>query len=147
MAESSFLGGRVLKRSLPALSAPAGPEAPALKRLLLPQGELAQICDGDEGIHYLASIELRSGTVRGNHYHRVKEEYLYIISGEVLLVVQDTDTQERATVPLQAGDLAFIQTRVAHALKVLQPGVGVEFSAVRFDPADIQRVQVIEGQR
>jgi uncharacterized RmlC-like cupin family protein len=147
MVESSFLGGKVLKRSLPALSAPAGPAAPAMKRLLLPQGELAQICDGAEAFRYMATIELRSGAVRGNHYHRFKEEYMYIISGEVLLVVQDMDNQERIDVPLQLGDLVFIQTRVAHALKVMQPGVAIEFSVARFDPADIERVLLIEERR
>jgi hypothetical protein len=61
MPDSSFLNGKVLKRSLPELHLPLGPDAPVLKRLMLPQGELAQFYDAEEGIRYLAFIELRPG--------------------------------------------------------------------------------------
>src|SRR5207244_7219783 len=73
MTESTFLSGKVLRRSLPVVQPASGSGAPSLKRLLLPQGELAQFYDGEEPIRYLAYIELRPGVVRGNHYHKVKE--------------------------------------------------------------------------
>ena len=139
MAESTFLSGKVLKRSLPVLQLPLGPDAPALKRLLLPQGELAQFYDADEGIRYLAFLELLPGQVRGNHYHKVKEELVYVIRGEVLLSVADVDSKAHASVALQAGDLAVIQTGIAHALRTVEPGQAIEFSSSRFDPADIHQ--------
>lgn len=138
-AESSFLNGKVLKRSLPALPLPLGPQAPNLRRLVLPQGELAQFYDADEGIRYLAFIELLPGKIRGNHYHKVKVELVYVISGEVLLLVADTDSGGRASVPLRAGDLVTIQTGIAHALQPVKPGQAVEFSTARFDAADIHK--------
>jgi uncharacterized cupin superfamily protein len=143
MAESSFLAGKVVKRSLAVIEGTPGTGAPALKRLFLPQGELAQFYDGDEGIRYLAFIELRPGSIRGNHYHNVKKEFLYIIRGEVELVVQDIASQARAAIPLQTGDLAFIQTGIAHALRIIQPGQAIEFAAAPFDPVDIQRVTLV----
>ena len=139
MQKTTFLGGRVVKQSLPTVPGPAGPNAPARKRLLLPQGELAQLYDGDPGLRYLAALELRAGEVRGNHYHEVKEEYLYVIQGEVLLLLQDVDSQLGESVLLRPGDLAFIPTRIAHALKPAGAGLALEFSAARFDPADIYR--------
>jgi hypothetical protein len=42
-------------------------------------------------------------------------------------------------VPLQTGDLAILKPGVAHALRILKPGRAIEFSKVRFDPADIHR--------
>jgi mannose-6-phosphate isomerase-like protein (cupin superfamily) len=137
MSESTCLNGKVLKRSLPALQLPLGPDAPALKRLLLPQGELAQFYDADEGIRYMAFLELLPGQVRGNHYHKVKEELVYVIRGGVLLNIADIDTKARASVELRAGDLAVIRTGVAHALRTVEPGQAIEFSSSRFDPADI----------
>jgi mannose-6-phosphate isomerase-like protein (cupin superfamily) len=137
MSERAFLGGKVLCQSLPCVRPPIGPEVPNLKRLLLPQGELAQIYDAAEGIRYLAMIELKDGNTRGNHYHRTKEEFVYVLQGEVLLVVEDIETRAREQVPLQAGDLAFIQTHVAHALRIPRPGLALEFSKARFDAADI----------
>jgi hypothetical protein len=50
MAETEYLAGRVVKWSLPVISGRPGPDAPTLKRLLLPQGELAQVHDSEEGI-------------------------------------------------------------------------------------------------
>ena len=139
MPESTFLNGKVLRRSLPALQLPLGPDAPALKRLFLPQGELAQFYNADEGIRYMAFIELLPGQVRGNHYHKVKEELVYVIRGEVMLVVADIDSKAQASVPLRAGDLAMIRTGIAHALRPVEPGQAIEFSSARFDPADIHR--------
>jgi mannose-6-phosphate isomerase-like protein (cupin superfamily) len=137
--ETTFLNGKVLKRSLPVLQLPLGPDAPALRRLLLPQGELAQFHNAEEGIRYMAFIELLPGQVRGNHYHKIKEELVYVIRGEVSLSVADIDSQARASVPLRAGDLALIRTGIAHALRTVEPGQAIEFSVARFDPADIHR--------
>ncbi|HWX21245.1 MAG TPA: cupin domain-containing protein [Candidatus Binatia bacterium] len=142
---TTFLAGKVRQWSLPVVQAPSGADAPRLKRLLLPQGELAQFYDGEEGIRYIAMIQLRPGNPRGNHYHKVKQEFLYLMEGEVLLLVEDLETRQRASVPLHGGDLAFIPTRIAHALQVLQPGFAVEFSAARFDPADIYRMMLTVG--
>jgi mannose-6-phosphate isomerase-like protein (cupin superfamily) len=137
MAETTLLGGRVLKRSLPVFQPPLGPLAPHLKRLMLPRGELAQFYDAEEGIHYMAFIELLPGQVRGNHYHKVKEELVYVIRGEVQLAVADIQSKAQALVELRAGDLAVIRTGIAHALRTVEPGQAIEFSSARFDPADI----------
>jgi hypothetical protein len=136
MAESKYLAGKVVKWPLPVISGRPGPDAPALKRLLLPQGDLAQIHDSDEGVHYLAVLETRTGSVRGNHYHKVKAERIYVLQGELLVLVQDVETNERASVPLQTGDLLLIQTGVAHLLRTVEPGVALEFSPARFNPGD-----------
>lgn len=137
MVESAFLGGRVTRKTLPVMSPQPG--APPLKRLALPQGELAQFHDGVEAIHYMAYIELRPGALRGNHYHKIKREYVYVIGGKTELLVQDVNSADRAVVLLQAGDLAFIETGIAHTLRPRSPGQAIEFSAAPFDPTDIYR--------
>ena len=137
MAETEYLAGRVVKWSLPLIS---GRRALTLRRssaLFLPQGELAQVHDSEEGIRYLAVIEIRSGTVRGNHYHKIKEERIYVLQGELLVLVEDVETNARASVPLKTGDLLLIQTGIAHLLRTIEPGQAIEFSRARFNPADI----------
>jgi mannose-6-phosphate isomerase-like protein (cupin superfamily) len=142
MPRSSLLNGKVRRRTLPVLQLPLGPDAPDLRRLLLPQGELAQFYNADEGIRYIAFIELLPGQVRGNHYHKVKEELVYVLRGEVLLSVADVDSKAHASVWLRAGDLAVIRTGVAHALRTVEPGQAIELSTTRFDLADIHPFRV-----
>jgi|SRR5215831_11179983 len=143
MTEASFFGGRVLKWSLPEVQpGPAGDE-PILKRLMLPQGELAQLYDSEQGIRYIAHIELRAGSVRGNHYHKVKQEYVYMLSGRVSLVLEAAETTHRETCEMKQGDLALIQPGIAHALQVNQSGQAVEFSPNRFDAGDIYRLKLV----
>jgi uncharacterized cupin superfamily protein len=142
MPESTFLNGKVRTQSVPVLQLPLEPDAPALRRLLLPQGELAQFHNGGEGIRYMAFIELLPGQVRGNHYHKVKEELVYVIRGEVLLSVTDIESKASASVTLRAGDLAVIRVGIAHAFRPTEPGQAIEFSSARFDAADIQKYPV-----
>lgn len=139
ITETSFLGGKVIKKTLPQISGASRPDAPTLKRLILPQGELAQFYDSDQGIRYMAMIELHPGKVRGNHYHEVKEELVYVIEGKTELLVQDVENKADALITLEAGDLAIIQVKTAHALRPLERGRAIEFSPARFDLADIQR--------
>ena len=137
MTESTYLNSRVIKRALPVFQGRPPSNAPKMKRLFLAQGELAQIYDGAEGIRYLASVELRAGAVRGNHYHNIKDEVIYVIQGEILLVVEDILSKERASFNLCNGELAVIPVRIAHGFRTITSGQGVEWSATRFDPADI----------
>jgi quercetin dioxygenase-like cupin family protein len=140
--QSEFLGGKVRRLSLPLLEAPAPAWAPLLKRLALPQGELAQIHDGDEGMRYVAVIEFLPGVVRGNHFHKHKEEWVYLIQGEVRLTVEDTKSRARESLTLGAGDLVWIGVEIAHAFQANQAGCGIELSPARFDPQDTYRVVV-----
>jgi mannose-6-phosphate isomerase-like protein (cupin superfamily) len=144
MIESTFLNGRVIKRSLAVIQGRPAGDAPRLKRLLLAQGELAQIYDGDEGIRYLAFVELRQGAIRGNHYHEVKDEVIYVIQGEIMLVVEDIASKERASFTLQTGDLAVIPVRMAHGFRTIVSGQGVEWSTTRFDVADVVPYHLVE---
>lgn len=135
----SCFSGRVWKRALPVFDGPPAPDAPARKRLLLPQGELAQVHDSEEAIQYLAMIELREGTVRGNHFHKAKREFIYVFSGQGQLLVEDIEAKLRETVSLMGGDLVFISPGLAHTLRVIKSGQAVEFSPSRFNATDTYR--------
>ncbi len=132
-----ILSGKVRLLSLPNVALPVPPGTPLLKRLMLPQGELAQCHDGSRPIHYIACVELVPGTLRGNHFHRTKEEFVYVICGEVELHVQDIQSGALETVRLRAGDLVFIETSIAHVLKPVSVGRAIEYSEAPYDPGDV----------
>ena len=142
--QSSILGGKVLKRSLPVITPPPGAGTPVCKRLLLPQGELAQFHDSEEGFRYAAVIELRPGTLRGNHYHERKQETVYLISGEMTLVVEDVRTGTRETLTLTPGDMVTLPPGIAHAMQPTAPGYAVEISPTRFEPEDTFKRDVLQ---
>jgi hypothetical protein len=142
MQESSYLNGKVLKWCLPVIQGSPRLDAPRLKRLALPQGELAHFSDG-ENIEYIAFVELRAGGTRGNHFHQKKAEAVYVIRGEMVLIVQDTQTGQRDSLTLKTGDLAVVSTRIAHAYQTTKPGDAVEFSKARFDAADVYRFPLV----
>ena len=143
MIETNHFNGKVQKRCLPLFQGAPPADAAGPKRLLLAQGELAHFYDGEQGIRYAAFIELRTGGVRGNHWHRRKEEQIYVISGELLLVAQNGENGPRVSVSLKAGDLAIIACGVYHALKTVEPGQAIEFSSTRFDATDVQPFTLI----
>jgi len=136
MSVEFCLDGRVRKVSLPVFRSPPETDAPLLKRLLLPNGELAQFTDGAEPLRYVAAVELRAGGIRGNHYHLHKHESLYVFSGTLTLFLGDPASGARSRMALSAGDLAMIPPGIAHALQVLQPGIAIEFAPQAFNPAD-----------
>ncbi len=139
MKDTSYLGGRVIHQTLPLFTDGLAPNAPARKRLHLPQGDLIQIHDGPEPIQYIAWIELKAGGVRGNHVHRVKKEFLYLLAGAAMVKVEDPSTREPATVPLAAGDLVIIEPGIAHAIHSATAGAAIEFSPAPFDATDTLR--------
>jgi oxalate decarboxylase/phosphoglucose isomerase-like protein (cupin superfamily) len=143
VATEEHLSGRVRKWSLPVVKPGSEADGFLLKRLVLAQGELAQIYDAEEGIRYIACIELTSGSVRGNHFHKLKAEWVYLLSGHADLVVKETDSGEAAVLKLAKGDIAFIATGVAHALRVTGAGEAIEFSPARFNPEDTYKHEVV----
>lgn len=135
--EKPFLDGRVLKRSLPVFSLPIPVSAPVLKRLKLNQGELAHFWNGEESIHYIAFLELRAGTERGNHYHIHKRERIYVVSGEISVLVEDPASRRHNNFLLRTGDLGVINAGIAHVYRMTSSGQAIEFASTPFDAADV----------
>ncbi len=136
----SLWNGKVRKLSLPVFDNPAESAPTEPKRLRLAQGELAQIFTGSPGIRYLAALELRAGTLRGNHSHERKHEFVYLISGRM----EETKAPHQERFICQAGDLVEIAPGIAHAFRVLESGTGLEFSPQEFDASDVQRCRLLE---
>ena len=136
MEGKNFFGGRATVRPLLVTDQPASrPEVRA--RISSPRGEMAVLADGTTPIRHLAYLELRPGMPRGNHYHKLRHEYFYLISGELTLHLADLDSGASASVQMSTGDLAYIGPGIAHVLKPGHAGQGVEFAAEVFDLTDV----------
>ena len=71
-----------------------------------------------EQIHYSCS---KSGAVRGNHYHKLRVEWLCVTSGTGRIVLEDNFTRERKEL-IVSGDspvVVKISPNVAHAIENL----------------------------
>ena len=106
-------------------------------RLALAKGEMAVLTDTGQIIRHLAYLELRPGQRRGDHYHKLRHEYSYVISGEISLELKDLATGTKAIAQLVPGDLLFIQPGVVHAFIPTVAGHALEFSAEPFDLSDV----------
>jgi uncharacterized RmlC-like cupin family protein len=118
-----------------------------MKRLTLAQGELAQFYDGADGMRYLAAIELIPGITRGNHYHLVKEEWVYVVQGDIGIWVLDRETDQREVVNARAGDFVQLPVGIGHAVEASTPGWAVEYSSARFDPGDSYKCEAKESKK
>ncbi|MGH7967942.1 MAG: cupin domain-containing protein [Limisphaerales bacterium] len=147
MTQTSYLSGKVIKHSLAKFDPRPAADAPKLKRLMLQQGELAQVHDGEPAIRYLAYIELVNGAIRGNLFHKEKNEFLYIIRGRIELVVEDSSDGQCESMPLESGDLVFIPVPIAHAFRTVEPGHAIEFSSSAYDRADVYPFAIIKAEK
>jgi mannose-6-phosphate isomerase-like protein (cupin superfamily) len=138
-----LLNGKVTIAKLPYYESPPGnAPAPPMKRIALPQGELAQFWDSPDGMRYIAAIEIVPDTIRGNHLHREKLEVIYILSGRVLLAVEDPQSGEQASAELEPGNLIRVLPGTIHALKGLASGFAIECSPGRYDSQDVEKLTV-----
>jgi hypothetical protein len=128
-------GGVYHIRALPAVK----PPIPASGgRIFDSAGELARIIDGYP-VHFAAYIEfLLGGRARGNHVHRCKTEWLYVISGTLEAIYVNTLTGDRSRALIQTGDLVTVYPDCAHVYwPVGERAQAIEFASHGYDSADI----------
>ncbi len=107
-------------------------------RITTEAGELAQVVNGEE-FRFLAYIEFKGDAPRGNHYHVLRTEFLYVIAGSLTAHYVDLEDDDRASMRLDAGDLVRVEPRCAHAYAANGYTQAVEFANVLYDPADTIR--------
>ena len=110
------------------------------KRLLQDRGELALISDGQPFKH-LGYFSLKSGDghFRGGHYHKVKTEHFYVISGELEISLLDLDTNEKTTIRLHSGHRVEIRPMCAHRFVAIEHAQVIEYYDALYDPEDDHR--------
>lgn len=75
-------------------------------------------------------ITSKSGTQRGNHYHKTDYHYVYCLSGKFKYSEKDMhDSNSRVeSVVLEPGDLVLSQPMIAHSMEFLEDTVFLAFT-------------------
>lgn len=131
----TLFNGRVKIETLSSIISPVGQKIEGPARLLLEKGELTKIYDGEEPVKYIAYVEFIPGKIRGGHYHD-RQEYFYIIRGEMEFELIDVDTKVAESAIVKEGDLIFLSSKIAHRIKTIKAGHAIEFSKNRFQLED-----------
>lgn len=68
--------------------------------------------------HFFIS-KSKPGVIRGNHYHKRKSEWFYILQGSGEIIVEDIDTKERTSLLVRESDqlLVHMEPLKSHAFK------------------------------
>ena len=107
------------------------------KRLIQERGELALIEDGERFLH-LGYFSLRKGVgyYRGGHYHKMKVEHFYIISGKLRLQLADLDTGRRWETEVHEGQRVRIYPGCAHRFMADEHAQVIEYYDSVYDRED-----------
>lgn len=131
----TLLGGKVTIEALPEVVPSSDKVMEGPKRIFLEKGELAEIYNSQDAVKHIAYIEFIEGKARGGHYH-TRQEYFYIIRGEMELVAADSETGVTEKAVIKEGDLISMPPKIAHIIKTIKPGHVIEFSMDQFKPED-----------
>lgn len=92
-------------------------------------------------MRYLAYIEFSSKKVRGNHFHKKKEENLCLIRGKLKAKYWlPSKPEEIYEIELNAGDIVNIKCGCAHSYLAEDFAIAVEFSPRKFKESDTFKV-------
>ncbi|MBW2059019.1 MAG: WxcM-like domain-containing protein [Deltaproteobacteria bacterium] len=83
-------------------------------------------------------------TIRGNHFHNKTEEWLGVLFGTVMVVLEDVETKERMVMELKSSENEFarlrIGKRIAHAFKCLSDtAILLGYANRQYDPGNTDR--------
>ena len=77
------------------------------------RGEIANILDA--AIGHIAVIRSVAGAVRGNHYHKEDDQWIYVVSGRMATRAVDPVTEEKWSYYVEEGQLEYMPPGIAHA--------------------------------
>jgi quercetin dioxygenase-like cupin family protein len=73
----------------------------------------------EDKVGHVGMVTFTTGSVRGNHYHKVSVQYSYVLSGELELTTSQIDGSDSKTEKLVPGTLSRIPPLVIHTYKAL----------------------------
>lgn len=124
---------KVTKRSLQ-----RGRDVIGAKRVVEERGELAVLHpQGPVFNPVYFNLNPGPGFYRGGHYHNVKIETFYVISGTMRLRWIDLHDGREETMTVTEGDLVTIHPRCAHRIEAIETCRAIEYSTSAYDfPGD-----------
>ena len=90
------------------------------------RGEITDIMVKEQ-IEYVTLITSVKGSVRGNHFHKKTDQWVYILEGEMKMLTQVPDGPVISTI-LQKGDLAKTGPMERHSMIALEDSAFMVFT-------------------
>ncbi len=78
--------------------------------------------------------EMKAGAVMGNHYHQETEVFFFLLSGQVRVVTEHTQTKARDEFTLKALEGVMLRVMESHAITFQEPSVYLLFKSLPYDP-------------
>lgn len=97
------------------------------------KGEITRISINDQ-INYIAHLDYKVGNaIRGNHYHLIKKEFLYLCKGKIKGFFKDINNDTLYEELIEEGTLVQINPRCIHAFEAIENGYAIEYSPNSFN--------------
>lgn len=78
-----------------------------------------------EQVSHVGIVTFVKGATRGKHYHKLSDQYNYLIKGKIKLVIKNLKTKKSTprTIIMNKGDMVLIPSNYYHALTALAPSI------------------------
>jgi len=90
------------------------------------RGEITDIMV-KEIVEYVTMITSLKGSIRGNHYHKKTDQWVYILEGKLKMLTQMPDEPVMATI-LEKGHLAMTAPMERHAMIAMEDAAFMVFT-------------------
>lgn len=91
------------------------------------KGSLIKLSE-DQNINLLSITDFKVGnTARGNHYHKYKEEYFYLLEGRVNAYFKDINSTIIDHLVIEKGTLIRIMPGCIHVFTTVEDGYAIEY--------------------
>ena len=94
------------------------------------RGKIIDVLLDGESVRHTGIIVSKAGVRRGNHYHEISTEYIYMLRGKLRWISKDVKQEDSPVeeVVLEEGDLLINPPYMAHALVMLEDTEILEMS-------------------
>lgn len=75
-------------------------------------------------------------TIRGNHYHKVTEEFFFVVNGHAKVTIQNVTTKEESSFIVKKGDSFSVYPYNLHTLDFVEDTLIMSFYSKEFDMND-----------
>lgn len=91
------------------------------------RGEITHILERED-LRHVSLITCKKNSVRGQHFHKLDHQYLFVLSGTFRYTTKDVNQGEWRVEILKPGSLAYTPPYIAHKLRALSNGMVLQLS-------------------
>ena len=98
------------------------------------RGVISSIMVGGKSWREINMITTKKGVVRGNHFHKETEEFLFLMKGKIQLDIVDAKTNEKFTQFIEKNQGVVIEPYEYHTITTLEDTTWIAALTVCYNP-------------